>query len=136
VATRARGSARRTAPAPPTFVEFACEDPAGTRKFLTSVFAWKFRTVSMPGGQYLSFRTREGGQGGVRPTRPTESPSSLSYVRVADLDAALRKVQKAGGRVVLPRVDVPGMGSFFWFQIPGGPVLACWQDTPGRSPGR
>jgi predicted enzyme related to lactoylglutathione lyase len=60
----------------------------------------------------------------------------LSYVRVVDLDAALRKVQKAGGRVVLPRVDVPGMGSFFWFQIPGGPLLACWQDTPERSPGR
>ena len=90
----------------------------------------------MPGGEYLSFRTPEGGQGGVRPTRPTESPSSLSYVRVADLEAVERKVRKAGGRIVLPRVDVPEMGSFFWFQIPGGPILACWQDAQASLPGR
>jgi hypothetical protein len=27
-------------------------------------------------------------------------------------------------------VDVPGMGSFFWFKIPGGPILADWQMPP------
>ena len=134
--TRGKSPARRTEHPPPTFVEFASEDPAVTRRFLSSVFSWKFRSVRMPEGEYLSFRTPEGGQGGVRATRPTESPSSLSYVRVADLEAALGKVQKAGGRIVLPRVDVPGMGSFFWFQIPGGPVLACWEDTPKGPAGR
>lgn len=112
------------------FTELASEDPAATRRFLEKAFHWSFRTVTMPQGPYLSFEIPGGGTGGIRPTRPTEAPSSLSYVRVPDLDAARGHVESAGGSIVLPRVDVPGMGSFFWFKVPGGPVLACWQDWP------
>src|SRR5205807_5173994 len=65
------------------------------------------------------------------PSRPGEEiPGSMNYVRVDDLDAASRKIERAGGAIVLPRVDIPGMGSFFWFRIPGGPILAAWQDAP------
>jgi uncharacterized protein len=119
------------------FTEMASDDPALTRRFLERVFGWQFHAVAMPRGEYLSFEIPGGGRGGIRPTRPTESPSSLSYVRVADLDAALARIRNAGGTVVLPRVDAPGMGSFFWFKIPGGPILACWQDAPpGNEPTR
>jgi uncharacterized protein len=127
---------RKMRPSPLAFVELASEDLSTTRQFLGKVFGWKFRSVQMPAGEYLSFRTPGGGQGGVRSTRPDESPSSLSYVRVRDLDAALQRVERSGGRIVLPRVDVPGMGSFFWFQIPRGPIMACWQDAPKGSRGR
>ncbi|MCI4339877.1 MAG: VOC family protein [Thermoplasmata archaeon] len=111
----------------------ASDDPAATRSFLQRVFRWEFRTVRMPQGEYHSFDVPGGGRGGIRPTQPTEAPSSLSYVRVRDLDRARARVEKAGGTVVLPRVDVPDMGSFFWFKVPGGPILACWQDAPPRT---
>jgi uncharacterized protein len=133
---RKRSPPPRLLPSSLAFVELASGHPNTTRNFLGKVFGWRFRSVQMPAGEYLSFRTPGGGQGGLRPTRPGEPPSSLSYVRVKDLDAARRKIERAGGRLVLPRVDVPGMGSFFWFQVPGGPVMACWQDAPRRSPGR
>jgi uncharacterized protein len=132
----ARGD-RRSPPSPPTstrsngsleFVELSSEDPPATRKFLESVFGWSFHSRSMPQGEYLAYEAPGGGRGGIRPTRPTEAPASLSYIRVSDLAEALHRIRTAGGKVVLPRVDVPGMGSFFWFQAPGGPVLACWQD--------
>jgi uncharacterized protein len=115
------------------FVELSSEDPHATRRFLEAVFEWNFETRSMPQGEYLAYRAPGGGRGGIRPTRPTEAPASLSYVRVDDLSRALKRVQDAGGTVVLPRVDVPGMGSFFWFRAPGGPILACWQDAPEES---
>jgi uncharacterized protein len=110
------------------FVELSSEDPRATRSFLESVFHWKFTSRAMPQGEYLAYEAPGGGRGGIRPTRPTEAPASLSYLRVTDLADALRRVEAAGGTIVLPRVDVPGMGSFFWFRAPGGPVLACWQD--------
>ncbi|MCI4318315.1 MAG: hypothetical protein L3J96_07230 [Thermoplasmata archaeon] len=112
------------------FTEMASDDPAATQRFLQRAFRWKFRSVAMPQGEYRSFEIPGGGRGGIRPTQPTESPSSLSYIRVEDLARALASVERAGGTVVLPRVEVPGMGSFFWFKIPGGPILACWQDAP------
>jgi len=118
------------------FTEMASEDPAATRKFLERVFRWNFRSVQMPQGEYLSFELPGGGRGGIRPTQPTESPSSLSYIRVNHLDLARERVVRAGGTIVLPRVDVPGMGSFFWFKVPGGPILACWQDAEPGSEGK
>ena len=112
------------------FTELASSDPVATRAFLEKVFDWDFDRVKMPMGEYLSYRTPGGGRGGVRPTQPKEIPLSMNYVRVEDLDAAMTKIKRAGGDVVLARVDVPGMGSFFWFRIPGGPLMACWQDAP------
>lgn len=112
------------------FAELASTDPAATRRFLERVFGWGFEAVRMPTGEYLSFTTPGGGRGGIRPTQPRESPASLNYVRVEDLEAARKLVERAGGEVVMPRVDIPGMGSFFWFRAPGGPILACWQDVP------
>jgi predicted enzyme related to lactoylglutathione lyase len=112
------------------FTEMASEDPVQTRRFLERVFGWKFRSVTMPQGEYHSFDIPGGGRGGIRSTQPTEAPSSLSYVRVPDLERARQRVERGGATIVLPRVDVPGMGSFFWFRIPGGLVLACWQDAP------
>ncbi len=114
----------------PAFTELASADPAATRRFLEKVFGWDFTSVQMPMGEYLSYRTPGGGQGGIRPIRPNELPMSMAYIRVEDLDAASQKIKRAGGAIVLPRVDVPGMGSFFWFQIPGGPLMACWEDAP------
>lgn len=113
----------------PAFTELASSDPAATRHFLERVFGWDFTAMKMPMGEYLSYRTPGGGQGGIRPTQANEPPMSMAYVRVEDLDAALVRIKRAGGEIVLPRVDVPEMGSFFWFKIPGGPVMACWQDA-------
>ena len=112
------------------FTELASSDPGSTRAFLEKVFDWNFERVKMPMGEYLSYRTPGGVRGGIRSTQPKEAPLSMNYVRVEDLDAAMTKIKRAGAEVVLARVDVPGMGSFFWFRIPGGPLMACWQDAP------
>lgn len=126
----------RTPPTPKegglAFTEFASEDPRATQRFLEQVFGWKFRSVEMPMGEYLACETPDG-RGGIRPARSTETPSSLAYIQVRDLEEASRRVEAAGAKIVLPRVDVPGMGCFLWFRVPGGPLLACWQDLPAHA---
>jgi uncharacterized protein len=112
--------------------EIASDDPAVTRRFFEKVFGWEFKSVKTPGGERFSFHTSGGAEGSVRKTGPKEMPASINYVLVDDLGAVEKAIRKAGGEVVLPRVDVPHMGSFFWFKVPGGPVLACWQDAPDR----
>ena len=118
------------------FSELSSTDPVATRNFLEKVFAWRFESLKFPLGEYLSFQAPGGGRGGIRPVQAKEIPGSMNYVRVEDLDAASRKIERAGGAIVLPRVDIPGMGSFFWFRIPGGPTLAAWQDAPALPEGR
>jgi predicted enzyme related to lactoylglutathione lyase len=113
--------------------EIASTDPVATKKFLEEVFRWDFTTVKTPAGERFSFHAAGGADGSVRKTRSGELPASINYVLVKDLRLAEGEVKKKGGEIVLPRVDVPQMGSFFWFKVPGGPVLACWQDAPDRA---
>ena len=112
--------------------ELASTDPEATRRFLAKIFGWKFEAVKPASRKMISYQTPGGARGSIRPTRTKENPGSINYVLVDDLDSSEAKVRKLGGEIVLPRVDVPGMGSFFWFKVPGGPVLACWQDSPER----
>ena len=65
---------------------------------------------------------------GIRPAQQAEAPGSMNYVRVEDLTRAEESIREAGAQIILPRTDIPGMGSFFWFKIPYGPLMACWQD--------
>jgi uncharacterized protein len=112
------------------FTELSSTDSGATRAFLEKAFRWKFEEVQMPNGQYLSYRSPDGNTLGVRRAQQSEAPSSINYVRVEDLKQAETRVINAGGKIILPRTDIPGMGSFFWFKIPSGPMMACWQDAP------
>jgi uncharacterized protein len=112
------------------FTELSSTDSGATRSFLEKAFRWKFEEVPMPNGQYLSYKSPNGNTVGIRSARQSEAPSSMNYVRVEDLRLAETRVLDAGGKIILPRTDIPGMGSFFWFKIPSGPMMACWQDAP------
>ena len=112
------------------FTELSTTDSAATREFLEKAFRWKFDEIQMPMGKYLSYRDPNGNQLGIRAAERSEAPTSMNYVRVADLEQARARVEELGGKIVLPRTDIPKMGSFFWFRIPSGPIMACWQDGP------
>ena len=121
-------SRRPRTPGAMAFTELASTNLSETRKFLEETFGWRFDSVQTPSGQYLTFQNPEGTTVGIRSAQASEIPGSTNYVLVKDLDDAERNVRKKGGQIVLPRTDIPGMGSFFWFKIPSGPLMACWQD--------
>lgn len=115
------------------FTELSTNDSAATRQFLEKTFRWKFEEIPMPNGKYFSYRSADGNTLGIRQAQQSEGPSSMNYVRVEDLKLAEARIRGAGGEIVLPRTDIPNMGSFFWFKIPSGPMMACWQDAPQPS---
>jgi len=115
------------------FTELSSTNSGATRSFLAKAFPWKFEEVKMPNGQYLSYKSPDGNTLGMRTVQQSGVPNSMNYVRVEDLKLAEAKVLDAGGEIILPRTHIPAMGSFFWFKIPAGPTMACWQDAPQRS---
>jgi uncharacterized protein len=114
------------------FTELSTTNSKATRSFLEKAFQWRFEEIQMPTGKYLSYRSPNGNMLGIRMTQQSESPTSMNYVRVEDLKKAEARVRDLGGKIILPRTDIPEMGSFFWFKIPSGPMMACWQDAPKR----
>ena len=101
------------------YVELPAGDIAATRRFYEGAFGW---TLAAFGPTYAATTTGDtdiGLQG-----NPAEAGAApLPVIEVADLDAALAAVKRAGGVVVVPIFAFPG-GRRFHFRDPSGNILA------------
>ena len=52
------------------------------------------------------------------------------YIEVEDIDAALKMVKKAKGKVREKKTEVKGMGWYGKFATPDGCILSLWQSAP------
>lgn len=114
-------------------IELPTTEAPKLKKFLEKQFGWKFETMKMPGLEYHSFRTPSGTGGGVFAAQPGQPIQAVPYVNVEDCDATLKSCQKNGAEILMPVTEVPGQGRFFQFRVPGGPILACWEQTNTRN---
>ena len=48
-------------------------------------------------------------------------------IGVASVEDALNRIEAAGGTVVQPRTEVPGMGAFGYFTDTEGNTLGLWE---------
>lgn len=59
----------------------------------------------------------------------------LNYILSEDIERDIGRVQAAGGRIVGPKEEIPGVGWWVLFEEPGGCVLALYQArTKERGP--
>ena len=112
--------------------ELASTDPEATRRFLEKVFKWNLDEINTPNGKLIRYQTPGGARGSIRGTRPKEAPTTINYILVEDIESTANIIERSGGEILMPVVDVPHMGRFFWFKVPGGPMLAAWQDATDR----
>jgi predicted enzyme related to lactoylglutathione lyase len=127
----------RTEHAPGTFswAELATTEPDGAKAFYSGLFGWEADERPIPdGGVYTVLR-----QGGLEVAalygqrQEGVPPSWLSYVTVADVDAAAARAREVGGTLMTEPFDVMEVGRMAVVQDPQGAVLALWQ--PGQSIG-
>jgi hypothetical protein len=112
--------------------ELWSKDPERTSDFYVRVFGWSVK--SMPGMDYWQAET--GGNGGInggimKPKGDGPWPGNMSlYIDVPQLEPALEKVKQAGGKVVVEKVEVPGMGRYALFSDVDGRVMGLWELQP------
>ncbi len=71
---------------------------------------------------------KDGGRIGVRaPMRDTEAPIVRPYVLVDDIEAAVKAAERAGAKVALPPMEIPGGHGTFSIYILGGIEHGLWQ---------
>ena len=113
--------------------DYFSADPAATQKFFERLFGWKFQAFDE---SYALFEGPAGTTGGVsKPTMEGQPPSSLNYVLVESLAATVKKAKAEGAQIVVERQDVPDMGAFAVFLVPGGIVQGVWEplmDAPSN----
>ncbi|MCI4360793.1 MAG: VOC family protein [Thermoplasmata archaeon] len=111
-------------------VELASKDPAATRKFLEAVFGWKFKKEEMPPpDEYWTFEAGNGPRGGVTSPMGSQKAGTLNYVLVDTVDAAVKKIVAHGGTIMMPKTEIPSVGWFAVYELPGGIVQAVFQTA-------
>jgi len=100
--------------------EMAGGDGKKLQEFYSSAFGWKI-SVDNPMNYGMVDPSDAGVAGGVSPAGPEGSPHITVYIEVDDLQAALDKIEKLGGKTVNPPMEVPG-----------GPALAHFSDPEGN----
>ncbi len=115
--------------------EVPFDDKARASKFYSTVFGWKL--TEFPDMNYVMAETSPTGEnqmpaepgainGGLF-QRPKEAPNPTIYVGVESIDAALKKVEAAGGKVVTPNTPIPGMGAYARVSDTEGNVIGLYQ---------
>ena len=116
----------------PTIVHFdiATEDPARAKKFYTELFGWTFQ--SFPEMQYdlITTTNLDGtpGVGGGMGKRMDSSQRITNFFGVKSIDAAMKKVEKLGGKLVSPKMPVPGMGYLVNCMDTEGNMFGLWEE--------
>ncbi len=117
---------------PIVHIEISAKDPATADKFYSEVFGWKIEVDQQ--FNYHQFEAQGGPSGAfVDVGELYKAGDVVPYLGVADIDAMLKKVEKAGGKVLLPKTEIPGVGWWGLFADPTGNRIGLYSSM--RSPG-
>lgn len=126
------GAAPLAPPVAPTFVyhDLMTTDAERARRFYGALLPWELTPRDVSGVPYTDIRVAGAPFGGIMPLDPAHGIPShwMSYVQVADLDAACARVAPAGGTVRLGPHPIPdGSGRFAILQDPTGAYVSLLQ---------
>ncbi|MFT6042533.1 MAG: putative enzyme related to lactoylglutathione lyase, partial [Gammaproteobacteria bacterium] len=101
-------------------------DAQAAKNYYASAFGWQFQeapelggalVASLPGGSLCGIR---------EPMHAAEKPLVRTYLRVADIRAAVADAKRLGAEVMLEHMEIPGRGQIAIFGI-GGIEQGVWQ---------
>jgi len=99
------------------------------KTFYENVLGWKITRAEMPGQEYWLINTvptdekgmlqRPGVNGGLYPRTP-DMPiaTQINYISIENIDEYTAKVTKAGGKILMPKQQIPTVG---WFAVAADP---------------
>jgi predicted enzyme related to lactoylglutathione lyase len=104
------------------------DDVEEARRFYEGVFGWTFEPWGPP--DFYSVTTGEGGIGGsVQRRREFVEGERITTVEatfaVDDVDEVAAAVVANGGRIIMEKSTIVGVGDLIWFRDPSGNVVGA-----------
>jgi predicted enzyme related to lactoylglutathione lyase len=117
-----------------THLEIAASDPNAAAEFYKEVFGWKIEVDENM--NYVQFMAEEGGIGGAFTEVSENNPAGtvLAYVTIDDIEVSLGKIEANGGKTIMPKTEIPGIGYFAVFADATGGTLGLYQGNPEANP--
>jgi hypothetical protein len=111
------------------------DDVQRAKGFYERVFGWTFT----PWGPPDFYQTRDAGEGriaalqGRREIKPGAKMLGFEVtMAVEDIDATIKTIEAAGGKIVMPPYHIETVGTLIWFEDTEGNLVGAMQYDPGR----
>src|SRR5215510_16286441 len=111
---------------PVVHFEFPYQEQRRIARFYEQAFGWRSEALGEQMGNYVKATTTESDESGPKqpgainggfyarkPDWPVQHPSVV--IAVDDLQAAMKKVAEAGGKVLNEPIEIPGIGQYVSF---------------------
>lgn len=126
----------------PTLVHFEIpsDDLERSKKFYSELFGWNFEKWSGPeslpeGMEYLTITTTDdkGNKsigGGMMKRQNSQQQGMTNYIDVKSVDEHSDRVMQLGGKVVIPKKAIAGMGYFAVCLDTENNTFGIWETDP------
>lgn len=106
--------------------ELMTTDIAGAKRFYHDLLGWELVDQQMPELTYTLIKAGDSEIGGMMANPPDAKgmpPAWGTYITVDDVDSQMPKVERLGGKVLMPPRDIPEVGRFAVISDPQGAML-------------
>lgn len=121
--------------------EMPFEDSERISRFYANVFSWKSKQLGPEMGNYVLATTTDSEENGhpknigainggfypKKPDMPAQYPSVV--IAVEDINASMKKIDSAGGKVLGEPMEIPGVGQYVSFLDTEGNRVSIIQPT-------
>jgi len=109
--------------------EIPAADPEKLSTFYQKVFGWKFDKWAGPTEYWMIITGKDGEPGinGGMMRKPGGIASTTNTIGVDSVDGAIAAVSKAGGKLVMPKTPIPGVGYFAYCEDTEGNLFGVMQ---------
>ncbi len=109
------------------YFEIVTPDVETVCRLYGEAYGWTFEAKGPEWGNSYVASLPDGSLCGVRaPMHETEQPIVRTYLRVADIDAAVEEAGKLGAEIALEPMEMPGHGRIAIYLL-GGIQQGLWQ---------
>lgn len=116
-------------------IELATDATGKARTFYAKLFKWKIEAMPDGGdGEYLMFRTPNGGGGITGKAMPEQPTAWMPYFTVTSVKTSLASAKKLGADVLQPYMPIGEMGAIAVLRDPTGAAFGLWErKKPARN---
>lgn len=115
------------------YFEVPADDLKRAKKFYTEILGWEFNPSQVPDipVEYWNISTGKSAKdtlnmGGLY-QRKEQSSRILMYAVVDDIDTALQKVEKLGGKILSPKMSLDTVGNLVTVIDSEGNLIGLWE---------
>ena len=116
------------------YFELPAEDMSRAKKFYSSAFGWEMKDMDedytsvlcAESDEYMHSVEKGAITGGIQ-KKGARAVAPTVVIQVDDIDQAINNLEKAGGKIIVPKDEMNGMGWYAQFNDPEGNRIGLFQ---------